>query len=162
MKKVFYLALIGVVAAACQSTKTARHEETSAKVAVEASQPPRMPSSTPRSSYLKDVNQCGWIEYSESNYVARDPEFNGYSMTVDCDGNRKKSRADGGYTINIPSHHMGQANRDWFTGYKRQYVKAKLKARSTPYLCVKVQASTDPCRSRRSVIGFAPQFSVKN
>ncbi len=160
MKKIFYLALIGVLAA-CQHNATNSSASTSAKAAaVEVSQPPRSPSSVPRSGYLKEVSQCGRLEYSESNYYARDPEFNGYSLSLDCNQDRKISKADGNLAINIPTHHMGKANRDWFTSYKRQTVNATKKARFSPYLCVKVQASSDPCRSHRSVIGFAPQFSV--
>jgi hypothetical protein len=160
MKKIFYLALMGVFAAACQHTSTASAPAGDTTAKVDVSLPPRWPSSVKRSSYLKEVNQCGWVEYSESNYMAKDPEYNGYSMTLDCNQDRKKSRADGELAINIPTHHMGKANRDWFNSYKRQVVKTKMKARSTPYLCVKVQASSDPCRSRRNVIGFAPEFSV--
>ncbi len=120
----------------------------------------RMPSSVANSSRLKSIFKCGKIEHSESNYFANDSGDNMYSVALDCNKDGRVNKADGYRAINIPESFVSAEYRTWLTTWKRQIVKQTKRARAKPFLCVSAEVSSDPCVSRKNVIGFNPEFSV--
>lgn len=119
----------------------------------------RMPSSVSKNR-LKSVFKCGKIEYSESNYFAKDSGDNMYSVALDCNKDGRVNKADGFRAINIPESFVAPEYKTWLTTWKRQIVKQSKRARAKPFLCVSAEVSSDPCMSRKNVIGFNPTFSV--
>ncbi len=119
----------------------------------------RSPSSVSKSR-LKSIFKCGKIELSESNYFAKDSGDTMYSVALDCNKDGRVNKADGYRSINIPESFVSAEYKTWLTKWKRQIVKQSKRARAKPFLCVSAEVSSDPCVSRKNVIGFNPEFSI--
>lgn len=119
-----------------------------------------MMASVQSSAYLKEVAQCGTIEFAESNYAARDTNDRVYTMALDCNQDRKIDAADGNRAINIPVGQLTEATLKWLKNTKRMVVNKSKSAKQNPYICVEVEAASDPCGSGKNALGFKPKFSL--
>lgn len=107
------------------------------------------------------IQQCGEIEYSEDNRVARDREELMYSLKLDCNRDRKITDADKNLIIGIALEQIRPQQKSWLTRWKRQAVLVAQNAKANPYLCMQVEVSEDPCQTGRSVFGVKPQFTSR-
>lgn len=107
------------------------------------------------------INKCGEVGYNETSYSALNPEDVMYIMRLDCNLNRQIDREDGGVVIGLPVNELKPQQKAWLTRWKKMAVRSQKNALASPYLCMKVTATQDPCLSKKSVLGFKPSFTSK-
>ena len=120
----------------------------------------REPSSD-RNVKLISVQQCGEIQYSEDNYVARDDDDLIYALRLDCNRDQKITLADKNLNISIRLDQIKPQQKAWLSRWKQQAVFAAKNAKANPYLCLQVQASEDPCVTGKNAFGVRPIFTSK-
>ncbi len=118
----------------------------------------RVPSSE---SGVAVVRQCGEIQYSENNRVARDTEDLMYTLHLDCNRDRKVTPADKNLVIGIPLQQVKPQQKAWLTRWKQQAVRAAQVGSANPYLCIQVEGKADPCITGQSITGNNPIFTSR-
>ncbi len=110
---------------------------------------------------LIQVYQCGEIQYSEDNYVARDDDDLIYALRLDCNRDQKITPQDRNLNISISIDQIKPQQKAWLTRWKQAAVQAAKNAKANPYLCMQIQINEDPCVSGKNTFGFKPIFTSK-
>lgn len=105
------------------------------------------------------IKQCGEIGYTESNYNALDNEDAMYAFKLDCNGDGKVSRADGGFMIGLPFEYVSPQQKGWITRWKREIVRTTKNASSNPYVCAEIMSYGNPCETKQNSLSGRASFT---
>lgn len=143
MKKIFLLLVLLFVSSCAQ-------KEFSSEVA-------RNPSAESLKAF-KSFRECGEVSYSESTYNAINPEDIMYNMALDCNRDLKVDDKDQFLSIGIPIEQIRPGQKRWIKSFTRKAIMAKKEKNAKPYMCIKFKSVDNPCLSRRSSVGYQPEF----
>jgi len=118
----------------------------------------RLPSSDNKLIY-KSFSECGEVSLNESTYNTLNQEDVMYNLALDCNHDKIINSEDQFLSVAIPVEYVKPAQKGWITRFSKMARKANQSKLAKPYMCVAFQALENPCMSKRSVIGYNPQFT---
>lgn len=121
----------------------------------------RAPSST------SEMMSCGLLGSTETARNAVDVNYSEkiddrlYSLQVDCNKDQVVDLEKESLIVGVPVNQVSRSQKGWITRWRKIAVKVQKNQAAKPYVCMKYQASYDPCTANKNVYGMAPRFSSK-